>query len=41
VLQVRSVQRALGIPQSTEDTLRVLEIEELRQLAWSLYEKLP
>ncbi|MFM8724284.1 MAG: hypothetical protein ACKON9_04080 [Planctomycetaceae bacterium] len=41
VLQVRSVQRALGMPQSTEGTLRMLEIEELRQLAWSLYNRLP
>ncbi|MFM7165819.1 MAG: hypothetical protein ACKO3T_11285 [Planctomycetaceae bacterium] len=41
VLQVRSVQRALGMPQSTEGTLRMLEIEELRQLAWSLYDRLP
>ena len=41
VLQVRSVQRALRIPQSTEEQLRMLDIDELRQLAWSLYDRLP
>ena len=41
VLQIRSVQRALRLPLQPESELRALPLQDLRQLAWSLYDRLP